>query len=128
MCRIPLEIKAAGEKVPLYEDSFEDIGRPNDQPALPFNAFGTLAWARSEFENNSASSQIFWLLKESELTPSGANLLDGRYAVFGYIVEVRLACLPIPCPGVHHRLLTCTVHHNLKCVHAMFRVKKTFSR
>lgn len=88
LCRIPLEIKAEGQKVPLYEESFEDIGRPNDQPALPFNAFGTLAWARSEFENNSASSQIFWLLKESELTPSGANLLDGRYAVFGYIVEV----------------------------------------
>lgn len=33
------------------------------------------------------SSQVFFLLKESELTPSGANLLDGRYAVFGYITE-----------------------------------------
>jgi cyclophilin family peptidyl-prolyl cis-trans isomerase len=85
--RIPLEIKAVKDKLPTYELSFEDLGRPNDQPSLPFNAFGTLAWARSEFENNSASSQIFWLLKESELTPSGANLLDGRYAVFGYIVD-----------------------------------------
>ena len=27
------------------------------------------------------------LLQESELTPSGANLLDGRYAVFGYVVD-----------------------------------------
>ena len=27
------------------------------------------------------------LLQESELTPTGANLLDGRYAVFGYAVE-----------------------------------------
>lgn len=35
----------------------------------------------------SASSQVFFLLKESELTPSGANLLDGRYAVFGYAVQ-----------------------------------------
>ena len=87
--RIPLEIKAAKDKEPIYEDSFEDLGRPNDQPALPFNAFGTMAWARNEFDNNSASSQVFWLLKESELTPSGANLLDGRYAVFGYIVDVR---------------------------------------
>ena len=33
------------------------------QPALPFNAFGTLAMARSEFEADSASSQVFWLLK-----------------------------------------------------------------
>lgn len=30
---------------------------------------------------------MFWLLKESELTPSSANILDGRYAVFGYITE-----------------------------------------
>lgn len=60
--------------------------------------------ARSEFEANSASSQFFFLLKESELTPSGTNVLDGRsrmscelfpvrsqwccrYSVFGYIVE-----------------------------------------
>lgn len=40
-----------------------------------------------EFENNSGSSQVFWLLKESELTPSNANILDGRYAVFGYVTE-----------------------------------------
>ena len=88
MRRIPLEIRGVKDKVPTYEFNFEDLGRANDQPALPFNAFGTLAWARAEFDNNSASSQVFWLLKESELTPSGANLLDGRYAVFGYIVEV----------------------------------------
>ena len=40
-----------------------------------------------EFEDNSASSQVFWLLKESELTPSNANILDGRYAVFGYVTQ-----------------------------------------
>lgn len=89
MRSVPLEIKVVGEKEPIYEDSLEDLGMPNAQPILPFNAFGTLAWAREEFESNSASSQVFWLLKESELTPSGANLLDGRFAVFGYITEVR---------------------------------------
>lgn len=35
----------------------------------------------------SVAPQVFFLLKESELTPSGANLLDGRYAVFGYVTE-----------------------------------------
>ncbi len=25
--------------------------------------------------------------QESELTPTGSNLLDGRYAVFGYVTE-----------------------------------------
>lgn len=44
-------------------------------------------YACQEFEDNSASSQVFWLLKESELTPSNANILDGRYAVFGYVTE-----------------------------------------
>ena len=54
---------------------------------LPFNAFGTLAMARREAEPNSGSSQFFFLLRESELTPSGTNILDGRYSIFGYVVE-----------------------------------------
>lgn len=85
--RIPFEIMVTGDKEPVYEENLEDNGRFNEQPVLPFNAFGSLALARSEFETNSGSSQIFWLLKESELTPTGSNLLDGRYAVFGYIVD-----------------------------------------
>ncbi|KVI02570.1 Cyclophilin-like peptidyl-prolyl cis-trans isomerase domain-containing protein [Cynara cardunculus var. scolymus] len=60
---IPLEIMVEGEKAPVYGVTLE------------------------EFENNSASSQIFWLLKESELTPSNANILDGRYSVFGYVTQ-----------------------------------------
>lgn len=86
-CSVPLEIRVFGEKEPIYDFNLEDLGRFNEQPVLPFNAYGTLAWARAESDNNSASSQIFFLLKESELTPSGANLLDGRYAVFGYVVQ-----------------------------------------
>lgn len=85
--RIPFEVKVKGDKEPVYDFTLEDLGRYNETPVLPFNAFGTLAVARAEFENNSGSSQMFFLLKESELTPTGANLLDGRYAVFGYIVE-----------------------------------------
>lgn len=84
---IPLEIMVIGEKVPLYGSTLEELGLFKAQTRLPFNAFGTMAMARDEFENNSGSSQVFWLLKESELTPSNANILDGRYAVFGYVVE-----------------------------------------
>lgn len=84
---IPLEIMVEGEKVPFYGATLEELGLYKAQTKLPFNAFGTMAMAREEFENNSASSQVFWLLKESELTPSNANILDGRYAVFGYITE-----------------------------------------
>lgn len=84
---IPLEIMVEGEKAPFYGSTLEELGLYKAQTKLPFNAFGTMAMAREEFENNSASSQIFWLLKESELTPSNANILDGRYAVFGYVTE-----------------------------------------
>ena len=85
--RIPFEVMVQGDKVPVYEETLEDNGRYYEQPVLPFNAFGTMALARAEFEANSASSQFFFLLKESELTPTGSNLLDGRYAVFGYVTQ-----------------------------------------
>ncbi|KAM7509119.1 hypothetical protein LguiA_019572 [Lonicera macranthoides] len=84
---IPLEIMVEGEKVPFYGATLEELGLYKAQTKLPFNAFGTMAMARDEFEDNSASSQVFWLLKESELTPSNANILDGRYAVFGYVTQ-----------------------------------------
>ncbi|KAK7271682.1 hypothetical protein RJT34_27781 [Clitoria ternatea] len=84
---VPLEIMVNGEKAPFYGATLEELGLYKAQTKLPFNAFGTMAMARDEFENNSGSSQVFWLLKESELTPSNANILDGRYAVFGYVTE-----------------------------------------
>ncbi|CAL5325727.1 unnamed protein product [Camellia sinensis] len=111
-CTIPSETMVNGEKVPFYRQTLEvrclefydiffvevlignTINFVLDQPLdlykaqtrLPFNVFGTMAMAR-DFENNFASSQVFWLLKESELTPSNANLLDGREAVFGYVTD-----------------------------------------
>ena len=85
--RLPLEVLAAGDKEPVYEESLSDQGRYLDPPVLPFNAFGTVAMARSDFAPNDASSQFFILLKEAELTPSGLNLLDGNYSVIGYITD-----------------------------------------
>lgn len=60
---IPFEVMVPGDKIPVYEETLEDNGRFNDQPALPFNAYGTMALARGEFETNSGSSQFFFLLK-----------------------------------------------------------------
>lgn len=48
--------------------------RFNEQPVLPFNAFGTLALARAEFDTNSASSQFFFLLKVGCVT-AGAGVV-----------------------------------------------------
>jgi cyclophilin family peptidyl-prolyl cis-trans isomerase len=84
---IPLEVLVRDEKEPIYGITLEDAGRYRDEPVLPFSAFGTLAMARTETEPDSASSQFFFFLFEPELTPAGRNLLDGRYAVFGYMIE-----------------------------------------
>jgi peptidylprolyl isomerase len=46
-----------------------------------------MALARPSDNVNGGSSQFFFFLFEPELTPAGLNLLDGRYAVFGYVTE-----------------------------------------
>ncbi|MEG4396278.1 peptidylprolyl isomerase [Microcoleus sp. BROC3] len=84
---VPLEVLVRDEKEPIYGITLEDAGRYRDEPVLPFSAFGTVAMARTESEPDSGSSQFFFFLFEPELTPAGLNLLDGRYAVFGYMIE-----------------------------------------
>lgn len=84
---IPLEILAEGDQAPIYGITFEDLGRPLDQPVLPFSSYGAMAMARPNEDANGGSSQFFFFLFEPELTPAGINLLDGRYAIFGYVTE-----------------------------------------
>lgn len=84
---IPLEIYAKGDKGPFYESGIEDEGRGGEATVLPFSSYGAMGWAREEYDANSGSSQFFWLLFDSDLTPAGKNVLDGRYPCFGYVVE-----------------------------------------
>merc|ERR1711967_70880 len=70
-----------------YGATFDDDGRGGYASTLPFNAYGALGMAREEYDAESASSQFFWLLFDSDLTPAGKNMLDGRYTCFGYTVE-----------------------------------------
>lgn len=84
---IPLEVLVQGDPAPTYGITLEDAGRYRAQPVLPFSAYGALAMARPEAEPDGGSSQFFFFLFEPELTPAGRNLLDGRYAVFGYLVD-----------------------------------------
>jgi peptidylprolyl isomerase len=84
---IPLEIMVQGDKKPTYGITLEDAGRYLEKPVLPFSAYGTVALAVPGDDPNGGSSQFFFLLFDGELTPAGANLLDGRYAVFGYVIE-----------------------------------------
>ncbi|MCY4331250.1 MAG: peptidylprolyl isomerase [Cyanobacteria bacterium MAG CAR1_bin_15] len=84
---IPLEIRIASEEQPLYDLTFEDLGLFKETPVLPFSARGAMGWAHSSTAVDDGSSQFFIFLFESELTPAGLNLIDGRFAAFGYVVE-----------------------------------------
>ena len=84
---IPLEVLVKGDAEPVYGVTLEELGRYLDTPALPFNAYGAIALARPEDDPNGGSSQFFFFKFDTELTPPGYNLMDGRYSVFGYVVE-----------------------------------------
>lgn len=84
---IPNEIFVVGEKEPIYESTLEDEGKGGQATILPFSSYGAMGWARDEYDPNTGSSQFFWLLFDSDLTPAGKNVLDGRYPCFGYVVE-----------------------------------------
>ncbi|MDM9385468.1 peptidylprolyl isomerase [Chlorogloeopsis sp. ULAP01] len=84
---VPLEYLVDGDKEPTYGITLEEAGRYTDLPVLPFSAYGTVAMARPESDPNGGSSQFFFFLYEPELTPAGRNLLDGRYSIFGYVIE-----------------------------------------
>ena len=76
-----------GDKEPMWGSTTEEDQRGYAATTLPFQSYGALGMARTEFEDDSASSQFFWLLFDSDLTPAGKNLLDGSYACFGYTVD-----------------------------------------
>lgn len=84
---IPLEILVKGESEPLYGFTTEDVGMYLAQPVLPFNAYGAVALARPSTDPNGGSSQFFFFKFDTEVTPPGYNLMDGRFAVFGYVTE-----------------------------------------
>jgi len=85
--QVPLEIRVPGQEAPFYNQTFEDLGLFKATPVLPFATKGTLGWAHSDEALDDGSSQFFLFLFEAELTPAGLNLIDGRYAAFGYVVD-----------------------------------------
>ena len=84
---VPLEIRVPDEDETIYNQTFEDVGLFKATPVLPFATLGTLGWAHSDQDLGDGSSQFFMFLYEAELTPAGLNLVDGRNAAFGYVVE-----------------------------------------
>ena len=84
---VPLEIRIPDEEETFYNQTFEDLGLYTETPTLPFATLGTLGWSHSNAAVDDGSSQFFFFLYEAELNPAGRNLIDGRNAAFGYVVE-----------------------------------------
>ncbi|ABX07956.1 peptidylprolyl isomerase [Prochlorococcus marinus] len=84
---VPLEIRVDGQSETIYNETFEELGLYTSTPTLPFATLGTLGWAHSEQALDDGSSQFFFFLYEAELNPAGRNLIDGRNAAFGYVIE-----------------------------------------
>jgi len=84
---VPLEIRIPNEKDTFYNQTFEDLGLYTETPTLPFATLGTLGWSHSNTAVDDGSSQFFFFLYEAELNPAGRNLIDGRNAAFGYVVD-----------------------------------------
>jgi peptidylprolyl isomerase len=84
---IPMEVLVKGDDLPVYGETLEELGRYLDQPVIPFNSYGAMALARPGDDPNGGSSQFFFFKFDTEVTPPGYNLMDGRYSVFGYLTE-----------------------------------------
>ena len=84
---VPLEIRIPDEENTFYNETFEDLGFYTETPTLPFATLGTLGWSHSNEAVDDGSSQFFFFLYEAELNPAGRNLIDGRNAAFGYVVD-----------------------------------------
>ena len=84
---VPLEIRIPHNQETFYNQTFEELGLYTETPTLPFATLGTLGWSHSNTAVDDGSSQFFFFLYEAELNPAGRNLIDGRNAAFGYVVE-----------------------------------------
>ena len=84
---VPLEIRIPEEEETFYNQTFEELGLYTETPTLPFATLGTLGWSHSNTAVDDGSSQFFFFLYEAELNPAGRNLIDGRNAAFGYVIE-----------------------------------------
>ncbi|MGB5714260.1 MAG: peptidylprolyl isomerase, partial [Waterburya sp.] len=84
---IPLEVLVKGDDSPVYGETLEELGRYLEEPVIPFNSYGAIALARPGDDPNGGSSQFFFFKFDTEITPPGYNLMDGRYSVFGYLTD-----------------------------------------
>lgn len=87
---IPLELFYKRDSAPSYSFTSDEDKRGSETLALPFQSYGALGMARDsadyggEVDNDSATSQFFFVKYDQALIPPGRNTLDGAYSCFGY--------------------------------------------
>lgn len=90
---IPLEIFYKRDAAPTYSFTSDEDKRASETLALPFQSYGALGMARisadfgAEVDNDSATSEFFFVKYDQALLPPGRNTLDGAYSCFGYTSE-----------------------------------------
>ncbi|KAJ1624928.1 cyclophilin type peptidyl-prolyl cis-trans isomerase/CLD-domain-containing protein [Pavlovales sp. CCMP2436] len=90
---IPLEIFYKRDAAPTYSYTSDEDKRGAETLALPFQSYGALGMARQsadlggEIDNDSATSEFFFVKYDQALIPPGRNTLDGAYSCFGYTSE-----------------------------------------
>ncbi|KAG8464001.1 hypothetical protein KFE25_000169 [Diacronema lutheri] len=90
---VPLEIFYKRDAKPTYSFTSDEDRRGAETMALPFQSYGALGMARQsadlggEIDNDSATSEFFFVKYDQALIPPGRNTLDGAYSCFGYTSE-----------------------------------------
>lgn len=85
--RVPIEIIPEGRSEPIY-------GKTLTQAGIPITTFpemrhlpGAVGLAHTEKDANSGSTQFYITYANNEMVNPRGNFLDGRYTVFGYVVD-----------------------------------------
>lgn len=88
--RIPMEVLVDGDPYPIWGQTLESADLADLQPVLPMTAFGALAMAHSDENENDANSSFFIFLldpRSEQARNKGGNIFNGNVATFGYIVQ-----------------------------------------
>jgi len=85
--RVPIEIIPEGRDQPVYGKTLRQAGIPETTFPVMRHIPGAVGLAHTEKDANSGSTQFYITFANNELVNPRGNFLDGRYAVFGYVVE-----------------------------------------
>ncbi len=85
--QIPIEIIPEGQSQPPYGKTLKQAGIPESVFPVMRHLKGAVGLAHTEKNPNSGSTQFYITYGNNEMVNPRGNFLDGRYSVFGYVVD-----------------------------------------